>query len=282
MRSRERGGEIRLSFYSVFGEILEAAGFSPSTRSRPRFHFPARGGSLREDALIPDCATSHGSAALVLGAFGEYFAWLRDAVNISHCSDGSGRCSIDGASLGESYGRTILAMREAREGEAIVPEGGAADPFLLDIEARRKELRSFLSECDLAEDLEFRVANSERSAIMLVRDGERHMIGDSSEGLRRLVILASAMLYLPWGSLVSIEEPEAGLDPASRVMMASLIRRVARTTGATFLVETRAPEFVEAMGPFRREGAGGGGAGSPGVVRIRESDDGLVRVTELA
>ena len=293
MRSREGGGEIRLSFYSVFGEILEAAGFSPATRSRPHFNFPAGGDRPRENGTYPDCATAHGAAVLVLAALGEYHAWLRDAINIVHCGDANGRLSLDGSGLEESYGKTILAMREARAGEAIVPEGRDADPSLLDIEARQAELRSFLSACGLAEDLEFRVANSERSAIMLVRDGERRMLGDSGAGLRRLVVLASSLLYLPWGAFVTVEEPEAGLDPHFRAAMAGLLRRIAKTTGATLLVETRSPEFVEALGPYRRAetetgedgsttGAGARtNAAAKTRARAKTSDDDLVRLTEL-
>jgi len=281
MRSRESGREIRLSFYSVFGEILEAAGFSTANRTRPRYHFPARVDAAAGEGAPRGCATARGAGALVLSASGEYFAWLRDTVNISLCSDESGRHSIEGGGLEASYGRAILAMREAREGEALVPEGREADPHLLDIEARRHSLHAFLSDCGLAEDLEFRPGSSEQSAIMLVRAGERRKIGDSSEGLRRLVVLSVALLYLPWGSLVSIEEPEAGLDSWFREKAAKLIRLLAKAAGAAILVETRSPEFVEALGPFRSpEGTRERGPEAK-VVGTRDSEDGLVRVTEL-
>jgi len=172
-------------------------------------------------------------------------------------------------------------MREAREGEALVPEGREADPRLLDIEARRHSLHAFLSDCGLAEDLEFRPGNSEQSAIMLVRAGERRKLGDSSEGIRRLVILAVALLYLPWGSLVSIEEPEAGLDSKFREKAAKLIRLLAKATGAAILVETRSAEFVEALGPLRKEGEASRERAKTGVIGTRDSEDGLVRITAL-
>lgn len=287
MRSREGGREIRLSFYSVFGEILEAAGFAPEHRENPSFIFPASEDSRWGRMPRPSCATARGASRLVLRAFGDYAAWLRDTVNFALCADGEGRYSLEDGGLTEAYGKSILDLRQKRGGEALVPEGRDHDPFLLDIEERRGVLRDFLSECGLGNDLEFRIATSEHSAIMLVRDGERRGLGETSAGVRRLVVISAALLYLPWGSFVTVEEPEAGLDSNLQGRMADLLKLLARTTGATLLVETRSRDLVEAFGPYRRpetgveEGKDRRVRRSPGVIGTRESEDGLVRVTEL-
>lgn len=289
MRSRQSGREIRLSFYSAFYEILEACGFIESRKAWGHARFPlARGPSPARG--LDACATASGASALVRRAEGEYAAALRDAVNYASCRSAGG-WSVEDARLGESYGRAIVSQREA--GETLVSEGRERDPEVLDLESRRSALRSFLASCGLADDLEFRLGASEEYSICLAEGGTRSRIADLSEGLRRLVLVASTLLYLPWGSLVEVEEPEAGLDPRYQARMAELLALLCRETGASVVVETRSSDFLSALGPMvsmaerprkddvvaektRRAKSG------VSVSRALGSEDGLVRLVELS
>ncbi|MGA2546493.1 MAG: AAA family ATPase [Rectinemataceae bacterium] len=253
MRSVESGKEIRLSFYSVFYEILAAAGFLRPARPAFLARFPARG-PFPGASPASACATAAGTSALVRGAECEYAAILRDAVNFAACRGEDGSCAIEGGRLDEPYGRVVIAFREANGGAALVAEGRDLDPSVLDLEGRREALRSFLSGCGIAEDLEFRAGASEEQSIALVKEGTRRRLGDEGEGLRRLVLVASSILFLPWGSLVTIEEPEAGLDAAFQARMAELLRILVRTTGANVLAETRSADFVSALDPKSGDG----------------------------
>jgi hypothetical protein len=271
MRSVESGREIRLSFHSVFQEILAAAGFLRGEGRRAPLHFPL--GLVPVASGFPERGTAAGASALVLGALGDYSALLRDAVNYAACRKDDGSCSIEGSRLDEPYGRAIIAHRETRGGVSLVTEGRDYDPQVLDLEARRRTLSTFLSDSGIAEDLEFAAGASEDFAISLARKGTRLRIGDLPAGLRRMVIIACSLLYLPWGSLLVIEEPEAGLDPVFQGRMAELLRLIARETGADILVETRSAALVSALGPYRAE--------QTPERRSVASVDGLVRVLRL-
>ena len=96
--------------------------------------------------------------------------------------------------------------------------------------------------------------DSEEQSIGLVKERHEPPPRRRGEGLRRLVLVASSILFLPWGSLVTIEEPEAGLDPTFQARMAELLRILARTAGANVLAETRSADFVTALDPKSGDG----------------------------
>ncbi|MEI6874726.1 MAG: AAA family ATPase [Spirochaetota bacterium] len=273
MRSVESGREIRLSFYSVFHELLAGAGFLQKGHWAPPFLFPAQ--IPAQASSRPDCGSARGASALALAALGDYSALLRDAINHAACRREDGSYSIEHSRLCEAYGRAIIDRRESRGSQSLIEEGREADPLVLDLESRRKTLSDFLKACGLASDLEFNAGASEEFSISLALDGRRQRIGELPQGLRRLVLVAVALLYLPWGSLVVIEEPESGLDAAFRTRMAELLRILSRGTGATLLVETRNEDFVAALGPYLPASA------SATKACAKESVDGLVRVLEL-
>ena len=292
MHSRESGKEIRLSFYSVFYEILASAGFLPN--SAPPFlarfpaRFPPRDRTASEGGI--EAATAIGARTYARRAEENYAALVRDAVNYSACRRADGSASIEGARLSKGYGASIIAYRESHQASPLISEGGFLDPGILDLEGRRDALRSFLSKAGIAEDIEFLPQASEERALCLVQSGRRDALGDKGEGIRRLVLLASCLLYLPWGSQVVVEDPENGLDPARQALFADLLRLLVKKTGAEIVVETRSPEFVTALGPYRAESASSKAEKkakkneaqppSPPFL-IRSSEDGATKVIQL-
>ena len=242
MRSRETGREIRLSFYSLFYDLLSAAGFAGAPR--PAAYFPARASSSGADR------SASRTSELVREAQGEYGAMLRDAVNFAAARRKDGSCSLEGARFAASYGESVIAFREEigeGAGKSLVPEGGALDPEVLDLESRHEEVRSALAALGIGEDLEFPLSGSEERAIWIDTGGRRLPIGDFGDGPRRLVLLVSALLYLPWGSLVIIEDPESGLDHDLQEGFADLASRLARRCGARCVIETRSARVIRAL-----------------------------------
>ncbi|MEI6386898.1 MAG: AAA family ATPase [Spirochaetota bacterium] len=283
MRSPLSGKDIRLSFYSVFHEILSAAGFyGPGLPGRIA-HFP--GADQHGSGALPLMATATGTSALVIKAAEEWASLLRDAVNLTVCAIEEGGHAIKGARLDLKYGSVIIASRASRQGLPLVEEGKENDPGVLDLEGRRAVLQSFLSGSGLAEDLEFRWGASEGFSISLAKSGQRISIGELGAGPRRAILLASCLLWLPWGSLVVIEEPEASLDAAWQARIAGLLRELVRTVGASVLVETRSADFVAALGSLElrsRVREKGHKTPEAGVTpRLSESHDGEVRLMEL-
>ncbi len=267
MRSRESGREIRLSFHSLFYEILAAAGFAGPRV--PLALYPAR-----ERPAGPGSAIY--ANELVRRAEGEYGATLRDAVNLAAARRGDGASSPEGPGFAAGYGETIIAFREAHPGESLVPEGGELDPDVLDLEARRRELQSALAALGIGEDLEFPLAASEDRAILVDAFGRRETVGSLGEGPRRLVVLASSLLYLPWGGLVVVEDAEAGLDAKAQEGLADLAARLARRCGARCLVETRSPSMVRAFAARAKgfEHDAGGGEPQAGLVVLACANEG--------
>lgn len=283
MRSALSGKDIRLSFYSVFHEILSAAGFySPMLQGRIA-HFPGAGHHAIGE--LPLMATATGTSVLVIKAAEEWASLLRDAVNLTVCASEEGGHAIKGARLDLSYGNVIIASRESRQGLPLVEEGKENDPGVLDLEGRRGVLQAFLSGSGLAEDLEFRSGASEGFSISLAKSGLRISIGELGAGPRRAILLASCLLWLPWGSLVVIEEPELSLDATWQARIAGLLRDLVRTTGASVLVETRSADFIAALGSLelraKARDKGHKGPDDEATLRISESRDGEIRLMEL-
>jgi hypothetical protein len=293
MASCRSGREIRLSFYSLFYEVLEASGFIDGAEPPFLARFPARGLEPRV-GIGPESAAAmpEGAARLVREAEERYAAFLRDAVNVASCRKADGGLSLSGARLGKTYGRAVVDFRAAHPGSGaepaggaeaagirtvLVPEGGPGEPSMLDLERRRAALRAFLSGARLAEEVEFLPQAASGKIVCIDRFGQRVPLGELGYGPRRLVLAALSLLYLPWGGELVVEEPEAGLDADHEAAMAALLRLLAGTAGARIIVETRSPAFVAAFGPYRRAPK----RASPRV-SCRESEDGLSRLVELA
>src|SRR5438132_2935273 len=92
-----------------------------------------------------------------------------------------------------------------------------------------------------------RTAARERTAEVLRHVGlyeERYRaIGGYSTGMKQRVKLAQALVHDP--RLLLLDEPTNGLDPAGRVEMLELIRRVGTEFGISVLISSHLPGEIE-------------------------------------
>ncbi|MDK1360840.1 ABC transporter ATP-binding protein [Arthrobacter sp. zg-Y1219] len=127
---------------------------------------------------------------------------------------------------------------EVRKDIGVVFQDSVLDPLLTGRENLRSRAR-FYSADNAANDT--RIA--ELSALIDLEDFVDRRYGTYSGGQRRRVDIARALLHSP--SILFLDEPTAGLDPASRALVWSTIRELRDRHGLTVFLTTHYMEETE-------------------------------------
>jgi predicted ATPase len=118
-------------------------------------------------------------------------------------------------------------------------------------EARKMDLLDWLSAlvAPPVADLEF--VETEAGDVMLrvvEADGTRVAIRSLSDGTLRFLGLLTAVLTLPAGSIVLLEEPDVGLHPARVHLLAELLEGVGRRRDLQIIATTHSPILLASLG----------------------------------
>ena len=127
---------------------------------------------------------------------------------------------------------------EVRRRIGVVFQDSLLDPLLTGRENLRSRAR-FYSDDDAANDARIR----ELSELIELRDFLDRRYGTYSGGQRRRVDIARALLHAP--SVLFLDEPTAGLDPASRAVVWATIRQLREASGLTVFLTTHYMEETE-------------------------------------
>ncbi|MET4060949.1 multidrug/hemolysin transport system ATP-binding protein [Arthrobacter sp. UYP6] len=127
---------------------------------------------------------------------------------------------------------------EVRKDIGVVFQDSVLDPLLTGRENLRTRAK-FYSADAAANDVRIK----ELSAMIGIDDFVDRRYGTYSGGQRRRVDIARALLHSP--SILFLDEPTAGLDPASRAMVWSTIRELRDRHGLTVFLTTHYMEETE-------------------------------------
>ena len=127
---------------------------------------------------------------------------------------------------------------EVRRDIGVVFQDSLLDPLLTGRENLKSRARFYTSD---AAATDARIA--ELSALIGLDDFMDRRYGTYSGGQRRRVDIARALLHSP--SILFLDEPTAGLDPASRAMVWSTIRELRDRHGLTVFLTTHYMEETE-------------------------------------
>lgn len=127
---------------------------------------------------------------------------------------------------------------EVRRDIGVVFQDSVLDPMLTGRENLRTRARFY---SDDAADNDARI--KELSVLIGIDDFMDRRYGTYSGGQRRRVDIARALLHSP--SILFLDEPTAGLDPASRAMVWSTIRELRDRHGLTVFLTTHYMEETE-------------------------------------
>lgn len=143
----------------------------------------------------------------------------------------AGEASVDGADVRTAGG-------SVRKSIGVVFQDSVLDPLLTGRENLRTRARFYSS--DTAAN-EARI--NELSTLIGLGDFLDRPYGTYSGGQRRRVDIARALLHSP--SILFLDEPTAGLDPASRALVWSTIRELRDRHGLTVFLTTHYMEETE-------------------------------------
>jgi len=214
----------------------------------------------RRRAADPGAAGAEAEAIATYGVrrrFGD--RWALDGISLRvHRGETYGFLGPNGAGKSTLF-RILCTLLQPTEGIAVVAGydartqqreirlriGAALQSTALDESQTGQELLELQGKLYGLDRRQARRRQGELGELIDLGDALRRRVGTYSGGMRRRLDLALALMHNP--SLVFLDEPTTGLDPASRARLWHEIRRLNRDLGITVFLTTQYMEEADQL-----------------------------------